>query len=142
VICVPLSQDSNLALLLSVGLFGGLAIPLYSICIAYTNDHLHPSQMIAASGALVLTSGLGAVLGPILIAIIMDRFGDQMFFWSMGGVHGLMGLYALYRMTRSAAVPLQKQGHNTATAARPTGSVIECIQQLARDEATDDTDAD
>ncbi len=142
VICVPLSQDSNLALLLSVGLFGGLAIPLYSICIAYTNDHLHPSQMIAASGALVLTGGLGAVLGPILIAIIMDRFGDQMFFWSMGGIHGLMGLYALYRMTRSAAVPLQKQGHNTATAARPTGSVIECIQQLARDEATDDTDAD
>jgi len=142
VICVPLSQESSLALLLSVGLFGGLAIPLYSICIAYTNDHLHPSQMIAASGALVLTGGLGAVLGPILIAIIMDRFGDQMFFWSMGGIHGLMGLYALYRMTRSAAVPLQKQGHNTATAARPTGSVIECIQQLARDEATDDTDAD
>jgi MFS family permease len=138
VICVPLSQDSNLALLLSVGLFGGLAIPLYSICIAYTNDHLHPSQMIAASGALVLTGGLGAVLGPILIAIIMDRFGDQMFFWSMGGIHGLMGLYALYRMTRSPAVPLQKQGHNTATAARPTGSGIECIQQLARDEATDE----
>ena len=136
-ICVPLSQDSRLLLFLSVGIFGGLAIPLYSICIAYTNDHLHPSQMIAASGALVLTGGLGAVLGPVLIASIMDQFGEQAFFWSMGGVHGLMGLYALYRMTRSAAVPREKQGHNTATAAHPTGSVIEGIQQLARDEATE-----
>jgi len=141
-ICVPLSQDSKLLLFLSVGLFGGLAIPLYSVCIAYTNDHLHPSQMIAASGALVLTGGLGAVLGPILIASMMDQFGEQAFFWSMGGVHGLMGIYALYRMTRSAAVPLNKQGHNTATAAHPTGSVIEGIQQLARDEATDYSDED
>jgi len=141
-ICVPLSQDSRLLLFLSVSLFGGLAIPLYSICIAYTNDHLHPSQMIAASGALVLTGGLGAVLGPILIASIMDQFGEQAFFWSMGGAHGLMGIYALYRMTRSAAVPRNKQGHNTATAAHPTGSVIEGIQQLARDEATDYSDED
>jgi MFS family permease len=136
-ICVPLSQDSKLLLFLSVGLFGGLAIPLYSICIAYTNDHLQPSQMVAASGALVLTGGLGAVLGPAMIASIMDQFGEQAFFWSMGGVHGLMGLYAIYRMTRSASVPRKKQGHNTATAAHPTGSVIESIQQLARDEATE-----
>ena len=136
-ICVPLSQHNGGILLFAVGLFGGLAFPLYSVCIAYTNDHLDPNQMIAASGALVLTSGLGAVLGPILIASIMDRFGDQMFFWSMGGIHGLMGLFALYRMTRSVAIPLQKQGHNTATAVHPTGSAIEGIQQLARDEATD-----
>jgi len=136
-ICVPLSQESGYMLLLSVGLFGGLAFPLYSICIAYTNDHLDPSQMVAASGALVLTSGLGAVLGPILIASVMDRFGAQSFFWSMGAIHGSMGLYAAYRMTRRAAVPRQKQGHNTATAAHPTSSVIEGIQQLARDEATE-----
>ena len=124
-------------LLLSVGLFGGLAFPLYSVCIAYTNDHLHPSQMIAASGALVLTGGLGAVFGPILIAIMMDQFGEQSFFWSMAAVHGLLSLFALYRMTRSAAVPLKKQWRNTATAAHPTGSVFEGIQQLARDEATE-----
>lgn len=124
-------------LFISVAFFGGFAFPLYSICIAYTNDHLDPSEMIAASGALVLIGGLGAVFGPILIAAIMDYFGDQYFFWSMGGMHGLMGLFALYRMTRSAAIPLDKQGHTTATAAHPTGSVIEGIQQLARDEATE-----
>ncbi len=137
VLCVFAVEYSNQLILLSAGLFGGLAFPLYSICIAYTNDHLKPNQMIAASGALVLTGGIGAVLGPIATAIIMDQFGKQFFFWSMAAVTGLLGLYALYRMTRSVAVPLDKQGHNAVTAAHPTGSVFEGIQQLAHDEATE-----
>jgi len=96
--CVPLSQNSNLMLLLCVAVFGGLSFPLYSICIAYTNDHLDPNQMIAASGALVLTGGLGAVVGPLLIASLMDQYGIQAFFWSMAAALGLIGVFALYRM--------------------------------------------
>jgi MFS family permease len=57
VLCVFASQISTNLLLLAVAIFGGLALPLYSVCIAYTNDHLNPNQMIAASGALVLTNG-------------------------------------------------------------------------------------
>jgi MFS family permease len=94
--------------------------------------------MIAASGALVLVSGLGAVLGPILIASIMDRFGVQYFFWSMAVALGLLGIFALYRMVIRPPVPLDKQGPITPTAAHPTSSGIEGIQQRARDEAIDD----
>jgi MFS family permease len=133
--CIVASQASTSLLLLSVGLFGGLAFPLYSVCIAYTNDHLNPNQMIAASGALVLISGLGAAVGPVLVASVMDQFGEQSFFWSMAVVHALTGLFALYRMTRSAPVPLDQQGPSTATAVHPSGSAIESVQQYARDEA-------
>ena len=135
--CVLASQISNTMLLISVGLFGGLAFPLYSVGIAYCNDHLDVSQMIAASGALVLTSGLGAVLGPVLVAILMDRYGDQAFFWSMGAVHALISVFALYRMTRTQPVPLDKQGPSTPTAMHPSGSTIESIQQYTQDETTD-----
>ncbi len=135
--CVLASQISNTILLIAVGLFGGLAFPLYSVGIAYCNDHLDVSQMIAASGALVLTSGLGAVLGPVLVAILMDRYGDQAFFWSMGAVHALISVFALYRMTRTQPVPLDKQGPSTPTAMHPSGSTIESIQQYTQDETTD-----
>ncbi len=141
-VCVPLSQNSNLMLLLCVAVFGGLTFPLYSICIAYTNDHLDPSQMIAASGALVLTGGLGAVVGPLLIAILMDHYGIQAFFWSMAAALGLIGVFALYRMLIRAPIPLDKQGTITPLSAHPTGSVIEGIQQLAHDEAIDDESGD
>ena len=137
-ICVPMSQKSTLMLFLSAGLFGGFAFPLYSICIAYTNDHLDPSQMIAASGSLVLVGGLGAVLGPVLIASIMERYGAQSLFWSMAAVHGLIGVFAVLRMILRAPVPMDKQGPSTPTAAHYTGSVMEGLQQLTRDEAKDD----
>ena len=137
--CVFAAQISTNMLLIAVALFGGLALPLYSVCIAYTNDHLNPNQMIAASGALVLTSGLGAVVGPILIASFMDSYGEQALFWSFATVHGLTGLFALYRMTVSAAVPLDQQGPSTATALHPSGSAIESTQLFTHDKAIDES---
>jgi MFS family permease len=139
VLCVFASQISTNLLLLAVAVFGGLALPLYSVCIAYTNDHLNPNQMIAASGALVLTSGLGAVVGPILIASFMDHFGEQAMFWAIAAIHALTGLFALYRMAVSRAVPLDKQGPSTTTAVHPSGSAIESVQQFSRAEAIEDS---
>jgi len=133
-VCIPAEKVSTLALFLAIALFGGLAFPLYSVCIAYTNDHLKPNQMIAASGALVLVSGLGAIAGPILIAIVMDHFGHSALFWSIAAVHASTGLFAIYRMLRSAPVPLDKQGSCTPTAVHPSGSAIESIQQYTCEE--------
>ncbi len=136
--CTIAVQYSTQAVLLASGLFGGLAFPLYSVCIAYTNDHLKPNQMIAASGGLVLVSGLGAVAGPILVASIMDNFGEQYFFWSMAAAHALIGAFGLIRMTMRAAIPLDKQGPSTANAVHPSGAAIESVQQYASDEASED----
>ncbi|MDH3389034.1 MAG: MFS transporter [Gammaproteobacteria bacterium] len=131
VLCVAAAQASNQLLFVAVGLFGGFAFPLYSICIAYTNDHLDPRQMIAASGALVLVSGIGAIIGPVSFAAIMDRYGNQALFWSIAAVHALTGLFAIYRMFSSAPVPLERQGPSHATAVHPSGSAIESIQQFS-----------
>ena len=133
-VCIPAEQVSTQVLFLAIALFGGLAFPLYSVCIAYTNDHLKPNQMIAASGALVLVGGLGAVTGPILFAALMDNFGNHALFWSIAVVHGLTGLFALYRMASSTPVPLDKQLPSTATAVHPSGSAIESIQQYTSEE--------
>ena len=37
--------------------FGGCALSLHSLCLAYTNDYLAPTEMVGASGALVLVLG-------------------------------------------------------------------------------------
>jgi len=79
------------------------------------------------------------VAGPILIAIAMDKYGDDAFFWSMGVVHGFIAVFSAYRMTRRPAVPLAKQGPNTPTTMHPSGSGIESIQQYTRDETTEFT---
>ena len=141
-LCIPAAEISKLALFAAVGLFGGLAFPLYSLCIAYTNDHLEPQQMIAASGALVLVSGLGAVAGPLAFAAIMDFFGNRSLFVAIAAVHALTALYAAYRMLSSAPVPLEKQGRSHATAVHPSGSAIESVQQYWSEETGSSADDD
>ncbi len=142
VACIGAQQMSIIALFVAVALLGGLAFPLYSVCIAYTNDHLDARQMIAASGALVLVGGMGAVVGPLLFATIMDYFGNQAFFWSIAVVHATTGLFAVYRMFRRAPVPLDRQGPSTPAAVHPSGSAIESIQQYTCEETEFDLDED
>ena len=137
-LCTRLPYESTVSLFLGVGIFAGLALPLYSVCIAHTNDNLDPKQMIAASGSLVLVGGIGAILGPVLVAVTMDLVGNDAFFWSMGVAHVVTGLFALYRMTKRAAKPLDKQGSVTPAALRPTSSTIECMQQNAVEESSDE----
>ena len=63
---------------------GGVANPLYSLIIAYTNDFLAPSDMAAASGGLLFINGLGAMTGPLVIGAAMTRFGANAFFAYIG----------------------------------------------------------
>jgi MFS family permease len=133
-LCVPAAEYPLPIHLAVVGLFGGLAFPLYSVCIAYINDHLEPNQMIAASGAMILVSGLGAIVGPLLVAMAMDRLGDQALFWVIAGLHAFAGVFAIYRMARKAPIPMSRQGPSRAAAVHPSGSAIESIQQYAHDE--------
>ena len=70
-----LAAGSFAALLIAFGVFGGLALPMYSLCIAHTNDHLEPEQMVAASGALVLAAGFG--IGGLLGARVAVIGGER-----------------------------------------------------------------
>ena len=139
--CVPATLHSQNILYLAVAGFAGLALPLYSVCLAYTNDHLEPSQMIAASGTLVLVGGLGAVVGPTLVASIMDIVGNYSFFWFMGGAHLLTGLFAMFRMTKRGRVPASQRAKVTPAAMHASSSVIESMQQEAKEKALSEDSA-
>jgi MFS family permease len=92
--------DSYLATLLVGLVIGGVANPLYSLIIAYTNDFLQPSDMAAASGGLLFINGLGSMAGPIIIGAAMTRFGSGAFFAYIAALYTLIALYALYRMSK------------------------------------------
>ncbi len=97
-------------------LLGGMTFPMYSLCLAHTNDFLTPKQMVAASGSLMLVNGAGAIFGPVVAAQVMGRIGSDGFFIFLGVVHALIGLFALYRMARRASVPLKEQGPSVPVA--------------------------
>jgi len=74
-IIVPNAQTNTVTLFGGFLLLGGLILPIYSICMAHMNDHLKPSQMVAASSTLVLVFAAGMVLGPIAGSFALDNAG-------------------------------------------------------------------
>jgi MFS family permease len=82
--------------------------PLYALFLAYTNDFLSAEDMPAASGGLVFTFGLGAIAGPLVTGWAMQGLGPYAFWLVLGATFGAIGLYALYRMTQRAVVPVDE----------------------------------
>lgn len=128
---VAVATVSVLGLLVIVFLFGGLALPMYSLCVAHTNDALEPKQMVAASSNLVLTYGVGAALGPSLVAAVMGYVGPDGFFWYLAVVHAGVGFFALYRMARRNAVPTDEQGLCVPISAVASQVAMAMIQEAA-----------
>ena len=124
------------------GLFGGFSLPLYSLCLAHANDYLEHDQMVSASAGLVMISGLGACVGPLSVAVAMSSVGPQGFYWYLALVHGLIGLFALYRMSRRPSLPRAEQGPYVAIAPRSsswaaTAGPSEVREQLEREAEAD-----
>lgn len=95
--------------IVAVAAVGGFVMPLYSLSVAHTNDHLQPRQMVAASSGLLLANGLGGMAGPAMAGGAMELFGPSGFFWFPAGAMLLLACFAVYRMTRRAAVPGDRQ---------------------------------
>lgn len=90
--------DSPVLLFVGCGIFGFLAMPLYSLAASQLNDWIEPAQIVPASATLVRTSGMGAVAGPILASAALTAGGPAGFLWMLACVHGVLGLYTMYRL--------------------------------------------
>ncbi len=127
---------------LVVALIGGLSTPLYALCTAHTNDYLNPSQMVAASGALVLTAAVGSSLGAPIAALAMDLVGPDGFFHTIAGAMALLCLYAIWRSLRRDAVAVEEMGDFVALAPTPMSAVMNPDIELEEIVTASDTDAE
>lgn len=97
-------------LLLVMGLYGGLSLTLYSLCIAHANDFLSPAQMVGTASTLIMVNGAGSIVGSPVVAISMDIFGDYGYYGMIAAGHFALGIFVLLRMTRRESVPNEAQG--------------------------------
>lgn len=106
---VPLAAMSDAGLIITGALFGGTVLPMYSLYLAYVNDHLQPRQMVAASSRLYMAAAMGAILGPPATGWLMDIAGPDGFLWYFVVIHLVMVAFALYRMTVSESPGIEEQ---------------------------------
>jgi MFS family permease len=103
----PLPQFAFLAL---AALFSGAALTLYSLSVSHVNDKLEPSQMVAASSALLMINGMAAAFGPVITGGLMGAFGARAYFVVLGTLTGVLTLFDLWRKLQRSAVPQSQKG--------------------------------
>lgn len=103
---------ANLAVLtLLVGLFTGLSATLYPIAVAITNDRMDSNRIVAASATLLLSYGIGSVIGPITMAELINLLGPAGLFYGNAGFLLLLAVITSYRITHTEDVPVEEQEH-------------------------------
>lgn len=86
-------HDGTLLLALSAILLGCGTFVMYPICVSHVNDQLEDAERTNASGMLILLQSLGLIIGPIIISVLMQTFGNMWFLLSYSIVSGCFILF-------------------------------------------------
>jgi MFS family permease len=106
-------------------IFSGLALTVYSLGTSHVNDRLEPSQMVAASSALLLLNGTAAIIGPLLASALMAAFGANAFFATLATLTAALTIDCLWRRSRRAPVPQTHKVPHVSAQPQPCASVSE-----------------
>jgi len=127
-------QPGIWGLLLTAALIGGVANPVYSLLLAYTNDFLDASDMAAASAGLLFINGIGAMTGPLITGWLMSTLGPEGFWVYIGVLFAALTIYAGWRRTRR---PTPAQDQNFAVIA-PSATPL-AVEAALENAGSDDT---
>ena len=83
-----------------VSIYAGMAIPLFTLNLAYVNDYISKEKFVAAGGGMQIIFGLGAMMGPFTCSLLMNKFGTNGFFVHLIFFHVIIGVFGLYRITK------------------------------------------
>tara|TARA_Y100000590_G_scaffold206108_1_gene233627 strand:+ start:72 stop:1361 length:1290 start_codon:yes stop_codon:yes gene_type:complete len=83
-----------------VSIYAGLAIPLFTLNLAYVNDYIAKEKFVAAGGGMQIIFGMGAMAGPFVCSLLMSKYGTNGFFVHLLFFHLIIGAFGLYRITK------------------------------------------
>jgi MFS family permease len=81
------------------GLWGASAYPLYSVAVAHMNDIARPDERVAWGGSLLVIWGIGATVGPLLVATAMQGLGAGALFACTAGAGLALFAFLVWRLS-------------------------------------------
>ena len=81
-------------------LYAGMAVPLFTLNLAYVNDYIPKEKFVSAGGGMQIIFGIGAMTGPMICSLLMQKFGSNGFFIHLLFFHLMIGAFGLYRITK------------------------------------------
>jgi MFS family permease len=102
-VALVLLPHSLPAVLPAAALLGGFMSTLYPVCVANAHDRMPADRVVAVSGQLILVSGLGSVIGPLVGTSLMAGFSIDGVFYFMAAAALLLAFVAAGRSLTTAS---------------------------------------
>lgn len=88
-----------------IGLFGTVALPLYGLSVAHTNDRVSREEFVETSATLLFINSLSSVAGPTLAALVMGGLGTSALFFYTAAIHVAMAAFTIVRIGMKERAP-------------------------------------
>ena len=85
-------EDATLNMV-GIFLFGAFAMPIYSLSAAHANSRADSSQYVLVAAGLTFFFSIGAIFGPIVASMVMERLGTSALFVYTSAIHGVLLVY-------------------------------------------------
>lgn len=95
---------------------------VYPISVAITNDRMESTRIVAASATLLLSYGVGSVVGPVVMAELINLMGPKGLFIGNAGFLLVLAVITSLRITYTEDVAVEDQEHYVP--AMPETSVV------------------
>lgn len=100
-------SDSLWFLLLAGIVFGAMSMPVFAISAALAHDRAQPGEYVETSGGLLLLYGVGAMIGPLVGAQVMEIAGASSLFLYAGCVYALYAIFIASEIRRRPPAPFE-----------------------------------
>ena len=103
---------SDVELAIAAFLLGCGSFSLYPVSVSHINDLIKDEERTEASGMLIMIQSLGMIIGPVIMAYLMQKFGPLTFLISFSVACGFFVIFAFKHISFK---PYIKYTSNTKT---------------------------
>ncbi len=110
--------------ILTAVLVGMFSQPLYAIAVAHAFDHAASEDFVETSSGMLLSFGIGSIVGPLAASIIMGQIGPSGLYVMVAAVNLIMAMFILTRVISREALTSEEKTDFEYAATAQVGSVI------------------
>jgi len=90
-------------------IFGGFSFTIYPLGITLASDRLDSKHLVAATAMLLVTYGIGCIIGPLTAPLFMKYFGVAGLYIYTALCCALLGIYGIINLFSKPAIPKEEQ---------------------------------
>jgi MFS family permease len=111
-------------LLIGSFILGGMSFVLYPLSISHASDYVAENQIINVIGTLTISYGLGSMIGPLVISVLIEILGPYGYFILMLVIAISLASYTIYRIIVGRKIENDDKVCFTSTTAEVMGGGV------------------